>query len=285
MIKEKKKAILLVSFGTIYLDALKKSIEKIENRFQLHFPEHEVRRAFTSQPVIKRLFEQLGIKVDNVEEALDKLVAQGYEEVFIQPIYLVADKIYNQLKENLIKITKSKPKPFKNVTIGRPLLYSLGLKKHPDDYNIVIEAIKKEMPCLGAQRALVFMCNGSMQLEYAVLQLKLIDSGLANVFVCVAEGYPTLDSVIGQLRKNGFTEVLLAPFVLVASEHLLDYMAGDHPDSLKSKMEEAGFKVAVYSKGLGENKEIQAIYIKHLQDSMLAATLRHGRKKSSGHEE
>lgn len=48
-----KKAILVVSFGTSHLDALKNSIEKVENKIKSEFKEYEVFRAFTAHFIIK----------------------------------------------------------------------------------------------------------------------------------------------------------------------------------------------------------------------------------------
>ena len=50
-----KKAILVVSFGTSHMDALKNSIEKIENKIKEEFKEYDVYRAFTAHMIIKKI--------------------------------------------------------------------------------------------------------------------------------------------------------------------------------------------------------------------------------------
>ena len=52
-----KKAILAVSFGTTYIDSLEKSISAVEKRFTADFPDYDVKRAFTSNIVRKKLLE------------------------------------------------------------------------------------------------------------------------------------------------------------------------------------------------------------------------------------
>ena len=49
MSKNRKKSILVVSFGTSYNDSRERNIDAIEQTIAETFPEYEVRRAFTSQ--------------------------------------------------------------------------------------------------------------------------------------------------------------------------------------------------------------------------------------------
>lgn len=277
------KAILVVSFGTIDVDVLKSSIESVEESFKIAFPECDVKRAFTSQAIIEKLAERSGIQVDGVGEALKKLAAEGYIEVHIQPLSIVSDKTYTHIKEYITSLIRSKDREFKKMTVGRPLLLSLGLKDHPDDYNIAIEAVKTQLPELGSEKAVVFMCNGSNQLEYATLQLKLADAGIKNAFVYTAEGYPTFEGVLRQLKEIKAQEVVLVPFLLASSEHLMKYLAGDDADSAKSRLEATGYKVSVYRTGLAENPAIQAIYVQNLKDALQALEVRHGQRKPPAH--
>ena len=140
------------------------------------------------------------------------------------------------------------------------------------------------MPALGSEKTVVFMCNGRNQTEYAILQLKFADAVIKNAFVYTAEGYPTFEGVLRQLKETKVEEVVLAPFVFVSSEHLINYLAGDNNDLGKSRLEAAGYKVSVHRSGLGENPAIQAIYVQHLKDTMLALEMRHGQRKLTTHE-
>ena len=76
-----KKAILAVSFGTTYHDTLKKTIAAIEADLAAAFPDRTLRRAFTSGMIIRRLKERDGLAIDNVTEALERLEAEGFEDV------------------------------------------------------------------------------------------------------------------------------------------------------------------------------------------------------------
>ena len=83
-----KKVLLVVSFGTSYNDNRDLSIGGIEKALQTAYPDYEVRRAFTSQIIIDKLKERDNIEIDNVKEAMDRLVADGVKEVVIQPTHV-----------------------------------------------------------------------------------------------------------------------------------------------------------------------------------------------------
>ena len=85
----KDTAILVVSFGTSYNDSRDVTIGAIENVITEAFPEYEVRRAFTSQIIIDILEEREGMEIDNVEEALDRAVADGIKTLVVQPTHLM----------------------------------------------------------------------------------------------------------------------------------------------------------------------------------------------------
>lgn len=276
-----KKAILVVSFGTIYLDALEKSISATENRFRTAFPDYEVRRAFTSDAVIEKLTEKSNLSVDNVSCALKKLIADGFNEVYLQPLYLTADKTYTHIRDCISRLMHSSNKTFARISMGRPLLLSLGCKNHPDDYRLTIDALHTQLNDLGGEKSVVFMCNGSQQLEYSALQLKLNDAGIDNAFIYTAEGYPSLQDVIRRLRERRATDVVLAPFLLVASEHVLDYMTNEREESALSQLTAAGFRVTVHRSGLGENPAIQDLFIQHLTDAIQSSKRNHGTRKET----
>lgn len=280
-----KKAILVVSFGTSDNKALKKSIESTEDGFKHAFPDCEVRRAFTSSAVIDTLAARSGLQIDDLPAALRTLAAEEYEEVYVQPLSIAADKTYRHIRDYVVALAHRRDKEFRRITIGRPLLSSLGVKKHPDDYAIAIEAVKAQLPELGGEKAVVFSCNGSYQPEYSVLQLKLADGGIKNGFVYTNEGYPTFDNVLRRLQEIKAGDVALVPFVMVGSEHLLDYIAGAHADSARSKLEAAGYQVSIQKSGLGENPAIQAVFVQHLKDALTALETHHGHRRGPVHGE
>lgn len=263
-----KKAILVVSFGTTYADTLKACIESIENKMADAFPGYDVRRAFTSRMVIRRLAERDGLHIDNEQQALDRLQAEGYAEVYVQPLHIVAGEEYEKVRRIVVQYAHARK--FARLALGRPLLYYMGQEDKPDDYLAAIEAL--DLPAAGgADEALVFMGRGGVHpanAAYAALQLKLQASGRNSTFIYTVEGFPGLDRVVADLKTARCRKVQLRPFMLVAGDHANNDMAGDEPDSAKSILTAAGFSVEVHVRGLGENPKIQDIYVQHVKDAM-----------------
>lgn len=264
-----KKAILVVSFGTTFPETRKLTIESVENKIKAAFPDYEVRRAFTSRIVIKRIAEQEGIKIDTEQQALERLKAEGYQEVVIQPLHIVAGEEY----EKITRVVESYEKngTFAKIAVGRPLLYYMGQEDKPDDYLTAVKAVQSQIPKLDRRDAVIFMGHGGVHpsnAAYALLQMKMVDAGLKNVFVFTVEGYPQFGNVMDQLKANKVKKVTLMPYMLVAGDHANNDMAGDEEDSFKTQLLQAGFKVETYIRGLGENAAIQDIYLQHLKDAI-----------------
>jgi len=267
----KKKAILVVSFGSTYSDTLKKNIESTENKIRSAFPEYDVFRAFTSRIVIRKLAARDGIQVDTEKQALERLQAAGYHEVYVQPLHVVAGEEYDKVKKIVVAYAHAKNKVFERIAIGRPLIYYMGQEEKPDDYLIVIEAIQSQFPKIEANQAIVFMGHGGVHpanAAYAALQMKLEQAGFHHVYIYTVEGFPSLDNVLEKLQRRQVQKAVLMPFMLVAGDHANHDMAGDEPDSAKSQLLAAGLEVETHLCGLGENEAIQEIYVQHVRDAI-----------------
>ena len=264
-----KKAILVVSFGTTHADTRKLTIDVVAEKLRLAFPDYELRNAFTSRIVIKRLADNDGIKIDTEKQALDKLKVEGFTEVIIQPLHIVAGEEYEKVCRAAEPYIKNKS--FAKLSIGRPVLYYMGQEEKPDDYLIAIQAIQSQAAARQKDQAVVWMGHGGVHTSnaaYALLQMKMEDAGLKNHYVYTVESYPMLDNVMAKLRRSKTRNVLLMPFMLVAGDHAKNDMAGDEDDSAKTVLTKAGFKAETYLHGLGENIGIQNIYVQHVKDAI-----------------
>lgn len=264
-----KKAILVASFGTTYPDTRKATIEAVENKIKAAFPDYEVRRAFTSRIIMKRIAEREGIKIDTEKQALEKLKAEGYTEVIVQPLHIEAGDEYEKVRRVVNAYAQNKS--FAKISLARPLLYYSGQEDKPDDYLAVIKALQTQIPQLGRREAVVFMGHGGTHpsnAAYPQLQMKMEDAGLKNVFVFTVESYPKFEDVMKKLKENKIKMVTLMPMMLVAGDHANNDMAGDDKESAKSQLLQAGFKVSTELRGLGENAAIQDIYVQHVKDEI-----------------
>ncbi|MBU5485606.1 sirohydrochlorin cobaltochelatase [Clostridium sp. MSJ-11] len=254
-----KKGILVVSFGTSYEETRKVTIEAIENRIKETYSDYEVRRAFTSGMIINKLKKRDNLYIDNTEEALERMAKEGFEEIYVQTLHIMPGEEYDDIRIAVHKARKN----FKKLVLGRPLLYRTS------DYNKAVKALKGQIPEREEDHAVVFMGHGSTHpanSTYSQLQCIMDVEGFKNVFIANVEGFPELDVLLPKLRENNIKEVTLMPFMLVAGDHAINDMAGDEEDSWKTILENEGYKVNIYLHGLGENKEIQNIFIQHLQD-------------------
>jgi sirohydrochlorin cobaltochelatase len=260
-----KKAILVVSFGTTHEDTMNLTIGKIEKRIKEEFQDFDVKRAFTAHGVINVLKKRNGIHVDTPEEAFEKLMEEGYEEVFVQPLHIIPGLEFDYIK--LIAHKYDKCGKFKKILVGRPALYFKGFDEEaPDDYQIFIDAIEKT---INKKDNFIFMGHGTLHFAnacYSCLQNVLEDNGYSNTFIGNVEGYPNIDDVIKWVKKTNVKEITLMPLMLVAGDHAKNDMASEEEDSWKSILESHGVKVNIYLHGLGEIKEFQDIYINHLID-------------------
>ena len=257
-----KKAILVVSFGTSYLDTLEKTIEKAEKQIRDKFSEYDIYRAFTSHMIIKKLKEKYEIFVDTPEEILEKLYEAGYEEVIMQPLHMIPGEEFIYINK-IAEVFKEK---FEVLKVGRPIFYYQGIEELPQDYSLFIEATKE---LYEENNAVVLMGHGTAHPSnsvYGCLQAVFEDEGYENVFVTTVEGYPNFENVIRRLKRKNISEVTIAPLMVVAGDHARNDMASDDEDSLKSVLEAEGIKVNVHLKGLGENEKFNELYINRIDD-------------------
>lgn len=254
------KEILVVSFGTSYSNSRHVTIGAIEDAIREAYPDYQVRRAFTAQIIIDKLNKEENIEIDNVKQALDRAVANGVKTLVVQPTHLMNGLEYNDLKKELDKY-KDK---FDKIALGKPLLTS------DEDFKQVIAAITNDTKeYLDGETAICFMGHGTeadSNKVYATLQEKLKAAGYNDYFVGTVEAKPSVDDLIAQVKESGkYKRVILQPLMVVAGDHANNDMAGDGEDSWVSKFKAAGFEVKPVLRGLGQNYDIQKIYLEHLK--------------------
>lgn len=257
-----KPVILVVSFGTSYNDSRDITIGAVEKAIEKAYPAYDVRRAFTSQIIIDILAEREGLEIDNIEQAMDKLVADGVKEVIVQPTHIMNGFEYDDV---VAEVTAYADK-FDKLVIGKNLLTT------DEDYNDVIRIVTEETAdCVSDGTAMVFMGHGTEHASnatYAKLQEMITAAGYTNYFVGTVESTPTVEDVIASVKAGGFTKVVLEPLMIVAGDHANNDMASDEEDSWKTLFTEAGFEVDCVIKGLGQFEGIQQLIVKHTQESI-----------------
>ena len=257
-----KKAIVVVSFGTSYNESREATIEAIEADITAAYPDWDVYRAFTAQTIIDKLKDRDGLDIDNVGQAMTRLVEEGYGTVLVQPTHVMNGFEY----DDVVAEVGLYEEYFDKLVIGTPLL-----TEHAD-YEAVIDALLADNEVVGSEdTALVFMGHGTEHFAnatYSQVESMMHAEGYENVFVGTVEGFPSIDEVLAELTASGATKVVLRPFMVVAGDHANNDMAGDEEDSWKSILTDAGFEVECVLEGLGQNEAIRALYVEHVQKTI-----------------
>ena len=271
--------ILVVSFGTSFNDSRAADIKGIEDAIQAAYPDWSVRRAFTAQIIINHVQARDGEKIDNMEQAMERAVANGVKNLVVQPTHLMHGAEYDEMME-LVDSYRDK---FESVAVAEPLLGEVGsdatvinADKEAVAKAITAEAVKTagfdSVDAAAADgTAFVFMGHGTShtaKVSYSQMQAQMNALGYKNVFIGTVEGEPeetACENVIEAVKAAGYTKVVLRPLMVVAGDHANNDMAGDDDDSWKSQFEaSAAFdSVECQIAGLGEIADIQQLYIAH----------------------
>lgn len=255
---QNKKGILVVSFGTSYPEARKLCIESIENDITDNFKNFEVRRAFTSKIIRKKIQKRDGVKILSPAEAIDKMIEEGFDEIYVQSLHIIPGAEYHDLTHIVLKKEKGKDVKIK---FGHPLLAG------ETDYRNTIAALKHQTEKFSGKH-IVFVGHGTYHPSnacYSQLQ-NMMKEESEKLHVANIEGYPELPLLIKGLKKENVKKVVLMPLMIVAGDHAKNDIASDEEDSWKTILENNGIEAEVYLHGLGENKEIRKIFINTLEN-------------------
>ena len=271
--------LLVVSFGTSFNDSRAADIKGIEDALQAAYPDWAVRRAFTAQIIINHVQARDGEKIDNMQQAMDRAVANGVKNLVVQPTHLMHGAEYDEMME-MIDSYRDK---FESVAVAEPLLGEVGADAAAinSDKEAVAKAITAaavkdagydSLDAAAAEKtAFVFMGHGTShtaKISYSQMQTTMQTLGYDNVFIGTVEGEPeetACENVIEAVKAAGYTKVVLRPLMVVAGDHANNDMAGADDDSWLSQFKASGAfeEVDTQISGLGEISDIQQLYIAH----------------------
>ncbi len=272
-----EKELLVVSFGTSFNDSRVADIKSVEDALQEANPDWSVRRAFTAQIIINHIQARDGEKIDNMDQALERAVANGVKQLVVQPTHLMHGAEYDEMCAAIDKVRDQ----FDSVEIAEPMLGEVG-----DDATVINadkEAVAKAVVAAALEEsgyettaaakdagvAYVLMGHGTAhvaKVTYSQMATQMAELGYENVFVGTVEGEPeetSCEAVIEAVKNAGYTTVVLRPLMVVAGDHANNDMAGADDDSWKTMFEAAGFTVNCQISGLGRIADVQALYVAH----------------------
>ncbi|WP_243547210.1 sirohydrochlorin cobaltochelatase [Pseudodesulfovibrio tunisiensis] len=257
-----KQAIVLAAYGSRHEKAVA-SLDHIATRVRQSFPGVPVRLAYTSRTVRGHMKQQ-GQEADSVPKALDRLLDEGVTHAVIQSLHIIPGSEYHELLSlaNDLMLRKG---GFTRVEVGFPLVAGeRGVER-------VARAIAELVPqCNTSHEAVIFMGHGTMHPGNAYYEAlhAAIQEHDPSVHVGALEAEPGIDDILVRLARQNITRAHLLPFLFGAGWHAAKDMVGDHPESWKSRLEQAGIHCEAILKGAGEYDQLVQIWLDHLSDAM-----------------
>ena len=256
-----KKALLVVSFGTSYEETRKLTIEAIEQDLKAAFPDRQFYRAWTSRIIKKKLLERDGLLIDDVREAMERMLSDGVTDVLIQPTHMLAGVEF----EDTLSIIRSFADSFAAITMGRALV------TNEEDLRQLGSALEQVFAKEMESGMLVFMGHGSERNAfpvYELLQRQFEQDGHPEVSVGTVEFTPGIEPVLEKIRARRPEKIFLTPLLVVAGDHATNDMSGDDDDSWKNQFAREGAEVTCIVRGLGEYPEIRQLYLEHAREAV-----------------
>ncbi len=107
-------ALVLTAFGTS--TAAFDTYRHIEEQVKERFPGHEIRWAFTSGKVRRKVAQEQGKELKNLPQTLKELKAAGFTRVAVQSLHVVPGEEWQEV------VAQSRQVPGLKVALGKPLL-------------------------------------------------------------------------------------------------------------------------------------------------------------------
>lgn len=263
-----KKAILAVSFGTSVPNA-EKAITNLVDAAKKSFPDYEVRLAYTSNIIRRKIAAERKINIPAPLEALAKLNDDGFTDVLVATTLIIPGEEYNGVKSLVDGLSGIEGKyGFEKIELAQPLLATIPRCEQLAD--ALVKRFSKELS--EKDTAIVLMGHGSPEhfshALYSQLQLFLNIKAPSRFFVGTVEVAPLIGDIVYTLKTTGNKKVVLSPLMIVAGDHAINDMADpDDRDSWLSALKTAGYKdIKVRQQGLGEDPLIAELFIQSIKE-------------------
>jgi sirohydrochlorin cobaltochelatase len=264
-------AIVLVAYGSVYPEAMA-TYAGIVDRYQKEFSGSEVKLAFTSEHIRRKVAEKEGIAIPSPLTALADLQDHGNRDVAVQSLHIVPGGEFHETAHLVNGLNSIRGRfGLRRLGVGRPLLASLK------DCQIVSFALKPILDRIThkgrtidlhrdpEEEAVVLVGHGSSHPGECIYSqmASILKQSHKNVFLGTLEGYPGLEEVIANLEESGVKRARMVPFLLVAGGHVFKDVAGNDEGSWRSIIGGRGFQTRVLLQGLGESEEIVGLLLEH----------------------
>ncbi len=263
--KPKKKAILIVAFGTSDPTA-QKVFDKINDQTRNAFSGMEIRWAFTSKMIRAKLARE-GNLLDSPEMAMARLMNDGFTHVALLSLHTIPGEEFHELNQNA-RLFGQMAGGFEKIEVARPLLSSTR------DMERVAEVLMNKIPGRKPSDAVLFMGHGTENHPADTIYLAMnqvfqeIDP---HAFVGTVEGKLKIETLLPKLKQLNIKKIYLVPLMSVAGDHAKKDLAGDEPDSWKSILTQNGYQCEPILKGTADYPEIVEVWLDHLRALQMLA--------------
>lgn len=238
-----KKLIISVSYGADEA-AMAQDIGLIEDRLRNEFPDFEIRRAFTSARV-RRVLASKGTYVPSPSEAVFTAKGENASEIIAVAMLVSPGGEFDSVTEAAAGIPTASPLLAEDCDIDTICGYYKDLQQ---ESGIPVLIMGHGNPD-----------NGNP--AYKKLRARLPE----HVYMGCLSGDCGIDEVLPELLSENTRRVLLTPMLMSVGSHTLRDMAGDQPDSWKSRLESLGFTVDCMVMGIGRLEQIHGIFVRKLK--------------------
>ena len=268
---EPRLGLVVMSFGSTYAAARKKSIDTAFRDIAAAFPLVKTVLAFTSSAVRNRIKKAGGGEFPSVEDAIEQLKNDGCTRIALQPLGILPDNEYEG-EYDAFSLLKNQ---FKRMALGLPLFYWTGQNGTHDDLREVLQSIQETLPVPAEDEAVIICGHGSNHWSndyFYILQDTVALLGYENYYVIALKGNPTLDDVITKLWRKKINKVVLVPLMMTAGYHVTCDMNGDQPESLRRRLENSNINVRVMAQGIAELPGIRKLFIERTAQTISKLT-------------
>ena len=257
MNRDKQPTIVISAFGTS-VPSGRRQLEAFDSMVRERFPNHDVRWALTSPTVLGKL-RTAGentmfanrTPVKTLEEVYADLRSEGKKNAVVLCAYVMPGWEYYHVTsypaEGLL-IRYAKPLLIDSESIGRS-----------------VDALAKSFENSNTVTILCAHGNG----KYPEYNIPLVETdrylraNYKNTYLATVVGQPGTNCFIDVLQSKA-ESVHFVPFMLVAGEHLLSDILGDHPQSWKSQLR----LPTTAGDGLGSNRHVMELFLQNIEDAL-----------------
>lgn len=261
-----KHGILLVAFGSSMPEG-EAAITAVANAVKKANPGVEVRIAYTSRIIMRKVAKEQKRVIDEPAVALAKMAFDGFTDVAVLSTHIIPGAEYQDLEAVVdgfkMMGERGTKAGFHYLGLSQPLL------SNANDFERLAQVLTDTYAKEGRDGSVVFVGHGTHHFAdsaYSALQTALWRKS-PNFFVGTVEGMPSYDDVLAQLKKTGRKRVAIAPAMLVAGDHAHNDIAGTEEDSWRTMLTAEGFTVSPKVVGLGQNEGVQKLLIDKLREA------------------